>query len=251
VCRGIRFRESRRTSQVRRACRRGRGARQRIFAGSHLFLLFRRTFLGGIWRFTASSAWASDMSPALARRRNRSEAAIRLTAVRTRLIRTDMETPCVFSVVIAISSVLDRLHQPFVEYTIRVADTQVWRAFACSRASKWPISSSPDKACIATLRTRLGMRPWPTNRHPPCRIERAVGASPAETLLTSDRGSPPQGDTGRAADGFHGRVEGNCAPVPLDDEVGGEGHGEVPGRRLQVPGHGRIRFPTPFCWERY
>ena len=42
-----------------------------------------------------------------------------------------------------------------------------------------------------------------------------------------------------------------CAPVPLDYEVGGEDHGEVPKRRPQALGHGRIRFPIPICWERY
>jgi hypothetical protein len=45
----------------------------------------------------------------------------------------------------------------------------------------------------------------------------------------------------------HGSV---VSRPPLDDEVGGEGHGEVPERRLQAPGHGRIRFPIPICWER-
>jgi hypothetical protein len=35
--------------------------------------------------------------------------------------------------------------------------------------------------------------------------------------------------------------------VPLDDQVGSEGYGEVPERRGQALGHGRIRFRSLFA----
>ena len=40
-----------------------------------------------------------------------------------------------------------------------------------------------------------------------------------------------------------------AAPVQLDHEIGGEGNGEVPKRRLQALGCSRIGFPIPICRE--
>src|SRR5271157_5168638 len=78
------------------------------------------------WARRPRICWASTsvIKPALTRSWNRSANGIRLTAVRTRFIRTDIGTSWYFPAAIVIKSVLKRFHQPCSQDTVRVANTQ-------------------------------------------------------------------------------------------------------------------------------
>src|SRR5262245_21472727 len=46
-------------------------------------------------------------------------------------------------------------------------------------------------------------------------------------------------------------MERGGSSVPLDLEVGGEGHGKVPDRECEAGGRSRVGFPTPIYREQY